>query len=236
MNSGMTDSQFHNDNKYIALSQDFFRKYISQGITIGLGSGSTVEKIVRNFAMLEYKDSLEFVVTSLQIRVVSESLGLKIVDQKYGNVDVVIDGADQIDSEFNMIKGGGGALLNEKILIASSRKFVIVAQSNKFVDKFTMAVPIEVTPFGRILVKRELEKIGALPKIRMLEKGYPFITENGNIIYDTLLPSYDGIVEAERDLKNIPGVVEVGLFTNHADSYYKIKNENEFDYIVPKSS
>lgn len=235
MNSGMTDSQFHNDNKYIALSQDFFRKYISQGITIGLGSGSTVEKIVRNFAMLEYKDTLEFVVTSLQIRVVSESLGLKIVDQKYG-VDVVIDGADQIDSEFNMIKGGGGALLNEKILIASSRKFVIVAQSNKFVDKFTMAVPIEVTPFGRILVKRELEKIGALPKIRMLEKGYPFITENGNIIYDTLLPSYDGIVEAERDLKNIPGVVEVGLFTNHADSYYKIKNENEFDYIVPKSS
>ena len=236
MNSGMTDSQFHKDNKYIALSQDFFRKYISKGITIGLGSGSTVEKIVRNFAMLEYKDTLEFVVTSLQIRVVSESLGLKIVDQKYGNVDVVIDGADQIDSEFNMIKGGGGALLNEKILIASSRKFVIVAQSNKFVDKFTMAVPIEVTPFGRILVKRELEKIGALPKIRMLEKGYPFITENGNIIYDTLLPSYDGIVEAERDLKNIPGVVEVGLFTNHADSYYKIKNENEFDYIVPKSS
>ena len=236
MNSGMTDSQFHNDNKYIALSQDFFRKYISKGITIGLGSGSTVEKIVRNFAMLEYKDTLEFVVTSLQIRVVSESLGLKIVDQKYGNVDVVIDGADQIDSEYNMIKGGGGALLNEKILIASSRKFVIVAQSNKFVDKFTMAVPIEVTPFGRILVKRELEKIGALPKIRMLEKGYPFITENGNIIYDTLLPSYDGIVESERDLKNIPGVVEVGLFTNHADSYYKIKNENEFDYIVPKSS
>ena len=236
MNSGMTDSQFHNDNKYIALSQDFFKKYISKGITIGLGSGSTVEKIVRNFAMLEYRDTLEFVVTSLQIRIVSESLGLKIVDQKYGNVDVVIDGADQIDSEFNMIKGGGGALLKEKILIASSRKFVIVAQSNKFVDKFTMAVPIEVTPFGRILVKRELEKIGALPKMRMLEKGYPFITENGNIIYDTLLPSYDRIVEAERDLKNIPGVVEVGLFTNHADSYYRIKNENVFDCLVPNTS
>ncbi|HJU78659.1 MAG TPA: ribose 5-phosphate isomerase A [Nitrososphaeraceae archaeon] len=235
MNSGRTDSQVHNDNKYIALSQDFFKKYISKGTTVGLGSGSTVEKIIRNFAMLEYKDTLEFVVTSLQIRVVSESLGLKIVDQKDGNVDVVVDGADQIDSEFNMIKGGGGALLKEKILIASSKKFVIVAQSNKFVNKFTMAVPIEVAPFGRILVKRELEKIGALPKMRMLEKGYPFITENGNIIYDTLLPRYDGIIEAERNLKNIPGVVEVGLFTNHADSYYKIKNENEFDCIVPKT-
>jgi ribose 5-phosphate isomerase A len=102
---------------------------------------------VRNLSHLEYKDTLEFVVTSLQIRVVSESLGLKIADQNDGNIDVVIDGADQIDSDFNMIKGGGGALLREKILIASSKKFVIVAQSNKFVDKFTMSVQIEVTPF-----------------------------------------------------------------------------------------
>lgn len=233
MNKGNIDSQFHNDNKYIALSQDFFKKYISKGSTIGLGSGSTVEKIVRNLALLEYKDTLEFVVTSLQIRVVSESLGLKIVDQKDGNIDIVIDGADQIDSDLNMIKGGGGALLKEKILIASSSKFVIVAQSNKFVDRLTMPVPIEVTPFGRIFVMRQLEKIGALPKIRMLDKGYPFISENGNIIYDTLLPNYDSIVETERDLKNIPGVVEVGLFTNRADTYYKIKNENEFECIVP---
>lgn len=233
MNQGNVDSPFHNDNEYVALSQDFFKKYISKRSTVGLGSGSTVEKIVRNLSQLEYKDTLEFVVTSLQIRVVSESLGLKIADQNGGNIDVVIDGADQIDSDFNMIKGGGGALLKEKILIASSKKFVIVAQSNKFVDKFTMAVPIEVTPFGRIFVMKQLEKIGSLPKMRMLDKGYPFITENGNIIYDTLLPDYDSIVETERDLKSIPGVVEVGLFTNHADSYYKIKNENEFECIVP---
>jgi ribose 5-phosphate isomerase A len=233
MNKGNIDSQIRDDNKYIALSQDFFKKYISKGSTIGLGSGSTVEKIVRNLARLEYKDTLEFVVTSLQIRLVSESLGLKIVDQKEGNIDIVIDGADQIDSDFNMIKGGGGALLREKILIASSRKFVIVAQSNKFVDRLTMPVPIEVTPFGRIFVMRQLEKIGALPKIRMLDKGYPFISENGNIIYDTLLPHYNSIIETERDLKNIPGVIEVGLFTSHADTYYKIENENQFECIVP---
>ncbi|HYY85786.1 MAG TPA: ribose 5-phosphate isomerase A [Nitrososphaeraceae archaeon] len=236
MNKGNIDSQFHNDNKYIALSQDFFKKYISKGSTIGLGSGSTVEKIVRNLALLEYKDTLEFVVTSLQIRIVSESLGLKVVDQMDGNIDIVIDGADQIDSDLNMIKGGGGALLKEKILIASSSKFVIVAQSNKFVDRLTIPVPIEVTPFGRIFVMRQLEKKGALPKIRMLDKGYPFISENGNIIYDTLLPNYDSIIETERDLKNIPGVVEVGLFTNRADTYYKIKSENEFECIVPNRS
>src|SRR5918995_2033682 len=234
MNQGNVDSPFHNNNEYIALSQDFFKKYISKGSTVGLGSGSTVEKIVRNLSHLEYKDSLEFVVTSLQIKVVSESLGLKIADQNDGLIDVVLDGADQIDSGFNMIKGGGGALLKEKILISSSKKFVIVAQANKFVDKFSMAIPIEVTPFGRIFVRSELEKIGGLPTMRMLDKGYPFVTDNGNIIYDTLLPKYDNIKETERDLKNIPGVIEVGLFTNHADSYYKIHSENDFESIIPK--
>ncbi len=234
MSSGNKNHQFFDDNKYIALSQDFFKKYISKGSTIGLGSGSTVEKIVRNFGLLEYKDTLEFVVTSLQIRIVSESMGLKIIDQKDGHIDVVLDGADQIDSGFNMIKGGGGALLKEKILISSSEKFVIVAQANKFVDKFSISIPIEVTQFGRIFVRKELEKIGGLPRMRILDKGYPFVTENGNIIYDTVLPKYDNIKETERDLKNIPGVIEVGLFTNHADSYYKIHSENDFESIIPK--
>jgi ribose 5-phosphate isomerase A len=145
-----------------------------------------------------------------------------------------LDGADQIDSDYNMIKGGGGALLREKILISSSQKFVIVAQANKFVDKFTIAVPVEVTPYGRNLVMKELKQIGGLPKMRMLDKGYPFITENGNIIYDTLLPKYDNLKETERDIKNIPGVIEVGLFTDLADSYYKITGENDFELVTPK--
>lgn len=81
---------------------------------------------------------------------------------------------------------------------------------------------------------KELKQIGGLPKLRMLDKGYPFITENGNIIYDTLLPKYDNLKETERDIKNIPGVIEVGLFTDHADSYYKITGENDFELVKPK--
>jgi ribose 5-phosphate isomerase A len=235
MRSSQNNDRLTEDNKYVKLSQDFFKRYIVEGSTIGLGSGSTVEKIVRNFGLLEYKDSLEFIVTSLQIRIVSESIGLKIVDQNNtAIIDVVLDGADQIDSDYNMIKGGGGALLREKILISSSQKFVIVAQANKFVDKFTIAVPVEVTPFGRNLVMKELKQIGGLPKMRMLDKGYPFITENGNIIYDTLLPKYDNLKETERDIKNIPGVIEVGLFTDLAHSYYKITGENDFEHVTPK--
>ena len=235
MNYNEKNDQSNKDNKYVSLSQDFFRKYIIKGSTIGLGSGSTVEKIVRNFGILEFKDTLEFIVTSLQIRIVAESLGLKIIDEnKSGKIDVVLDGADQIDSDYNMIKGGGGALLKEKILIASSQKFVIIAQANKFVDRFNIAIPVEVTPFGRNFVMKELKRIGGLPSIRLLDKGYPFITENGNIIYDTVLPKLDNVKETERDIKNIPGVVEVGLFTIHANSYYKITGENDFEVVMPK--
>ena len=235
MNYNEKNDQSNKDNKYVSLSQDFFRKYIIEGSTIGLGSGRTVEKIVRNFGILEFKDTLEFIVTSLQIRIVAESLGLKIIDEnKSGKIDVVLDGADQIDSDYNMIKGGGGALLKEKILIASSQKFVIIAQANKFVDRFNIAIPVEVTPFGRNFVVKELKRIGGLPSIRLLDKGYPFITENGNIIYDTVLPKLENVKETERDIKNIPGVVEVGLFTIHANSYYKISGENDFEIMMPK--
>jgi ribose 5-phosphate isomerase A len=235
MSSSVRDDRSAQDNRYVKLSRDFFKRYITEGSTIGLGSGSTVESIVRNLGLLQFKDSLEFIVTSLQIRIVTESIGLKIVDQnKSRKIDVVLDGADQIDSDYNMLKGGGGALLKEKILISSSQKFVIVAQANKFVDKFNRAVPVEVTPFGRNFVMKELEKIGGLPQMRILDKGYPFITENGNIIYDTLLPKYDNLKEVERNIKNIPGVIEVGLFTIHADSYYKIISENDFELVIPK--
>jgi ribose 5-phosphate isomerase A len=235
MNSSVKNDRLAGNNNYEKLSEDFFKRYIVEGCTIGLGSGRTVERIVRNIGNLEYKDSLEFIVTSLQIRIVTETMGLKIVEQsKNGIIDVVLDGADQIDSDYNMIKGGGGALLKEKILISSSQKFVIVAQADKFVEKFNMPVPVEVTPFGRNIVMKKLEEIGGLPKMRMLERGYPFITENGNIIFDTFLPKYEDLKETEMEIKNIPGVIEVGLFTNHACSYYKITGDNDFELISPR--
>jgi ribose 5-phosphate isomerase A len=234
MNSSVENDGLAGNINYDKLSEHFFKSYLVKGYTIGLGSGRTVEKIVRNIANLEYKDSLEFIVTSLQIRIVSESMGLRIVEQsKNGIVDVVLDGADQIDSNYNMIKGGGGALLKEKILISSSQKFVIVAQADKFVEKFNMPVPVEVAPFGRTFVMKKLEEIGGLPKMRMLGRGYPFITENGNIIYDTLLPKYENLKETEMVIKNIPGVMEVGLFTNPVGSYYKITRDNDFELISP---
>jgi ribose 5-phosphate isomerase A len=197
---------------------------------IGLGSGSTVAAIVREIAKLPNKKRLEFVVTSLQIKKEAENSGLKIVDENHiPYIDIVFDGADQIDSKFNMIKGGGGALLKEKVITSAAKRVVIVADSNKFVDAFTHPVPIEVHPFARSIVWIKLEEAGGRPKLRTIEKGYPFITENGNIILDTVFSSLIEVQKKETDLKNIPGVLEVGLFTRRADLYYKAKTDGSFE-------
>jgi ribose 5-phosphate isomerase A len=197
---------------------------------IGLGSGSTVAAIVREISKLPNKKRLEFVVTSLQIKKEAENSGLKIVDENHiPYIDIVFDGADQIDSKFNMIKGGGGALLKEKVITSAAKRVVIVADSNKFVDAFTHPVPIEVHPFARSIVWIKLEEAGGRPKLRTIEKGYPFITENGNIILDTVFSSLIEVQKKETDLKNIPGVLEVGLFTRRADLYYKAKTDGSFE-------
>jgi ribose 5-phosphate isomerase A len=199
---------------------------------VGLGSGSTVSHIVREMSKLPGKESMEFVPTSLQIKIEAEKSSLRIADEsKIPEIDIVFDGADQIDGKFNMIKGGGGALLREKILISAAKKVVIVADAAKFVQSFSRSVPIEVHPMARSIVAKRLAEIGDQPALRTLDKGYPFITENGNIILDTTFPSIPDPKKKEIELKSIPGVLEVGLFTRRADVYYKAKNDGTFETI-----
>ena len=201
---------------------------------VGLGSGSTVAAIINEIAKLPHKIGTEFVTTSIQIKQEAENNGLKIVDEnRIPNIDIVIDGADQVDSKFYMIKGGGGALLKEKVLISAAKRVVIIADSKKFVDKFTCPIPIEVHPFARSMVWIKLQEAGGIPKLRTDEKGYPFITENGNIIFDTSFNLVSNIPANELNLKNIPGIIEVGLFTRRADVYYKAKSDGSFEMISP---
>jgi ribose 5-phosphate isomerase A len=147
-------------------------------------------------------------------------------------MDIVFDGADQIDSKYNMIKGGGGALLREKILISAAKKVVIVADESKFVESFKRSVPIEVHPMARSLASKKLEEMKGKPKLRMLDKGYPFVTENGNLILDVLFPPITDAIKMELELKNIAGVLEVGIFTRRADIYYKAKADGSFETII----
>jgi ribose 5-phosphate isomerase A len=207
-------------------------KLVEGANVVGLGSGSTVGFIVREMAKLPNKESVEFVPTSLQIKLEAEKSSLRMANENMiPYTDIVFDGADQIDCKFNMIKGGGGALLREKILISAAKKVVIVADATKFVQFFSRPIPIEVHPMARSVVWRKLMQIGGKPTLRTLDKGYPFVTENGNLILDTSFPSITDAKKMEFELKNIAGVLEAGLFTRRADIYYKAKNDGSFETI-----
>lgn len=214
-------------------AKDAVKRFVTANQVVGLGSGSTMTILVRELANLPYKRSVEFVTTSIQIKIEAEKVGLKIADESnFVDIDVVFDGADQIDSDFNMIKGGGGALLREKVLISAANKVVILADDTKFVKRLTQPVPIEIHKFARSFLLKRLKEIGGSPKLRTMDKGYPYVTENGNIVLDTSFNSIGNVRNKEIELKNIPGVLEVGLFTR-ANIYYKAKNEGSFEIIQP---
>ena len=214
-------------------AKDAVKRFVTANQVVGLGSGSTMTILVRELANLPYERSVEFVTTSIQIKIEAEKVGLKIADESnFVDIDVVFDGADQIDSDFNMIKGGGGALLREKVLISAANKVVILADDTKFVKRLTQPVPIEIHKFARTFLLKRLKEIGGSPKLRTMDKGYPYVTENGNIVLDTSFNSIGNVRNKEIELKNIPGVLEVGLFTR-ANIYYKAKNEGSFEIIQP---
>ncbi|MGI0020974.1 MAG: ribose-5-phosphate isomerase RpiA [Nitrososphaera sp.] len=216
----------------LKLARDAVVKFVRKDQVIGLGSGSTAAYIVREMASLDFKNTLECVPTSLQIKVEAEKGGLRFADESMvPDIDVVFDGADQIDAGFNMIKGGGGALMREKILISAAKKVVIAADEGKFVKSFSRSVPIEVHPMARTAAAGKLQKAGGRPTMRTLDKGYPFITENGNVILDTTFASISDPHRTEMELKSIAGVVEVGIFTRRADAYYKAKADGTFEVI-----
>jgi ribose 5-phosphate isomerase A len=181
----------------------------------------------------DIKEKLQCIASSTQIKQEALSGNLTIVDQNLiPEIDVVFDGADQVDSQFNMIKGGGGALLKEKVLHSAAKTIVITAESFKFVDSFNRSVPIEVHPFALYILQDKLKsEQGAKPELRMLNEGYPYITENGNFVLDTIFQSIPDVRNKEIELKNIPGVIEVGLFTKHANVYYKANDNGLFDTI-----
>lgn len=191
--------------------------------------------IIREIGKLseDVKETLQCVASSIQIKEEALNGNLNIVDpNQIPQIDVVFDGADQVDSNLNMIKGGGGALLREKVLHSAARTIVITAESFKFVETFNRSVPIEVHPFSLyVLLDKFRSQQGVKPELRMLNEGYPYVTENGNFILDTTFQSIPDVKGKEIELKNIPGVVEVGLFTKHASVYYKANDNGSYETI-----
>ena len=220
------------DDAIKALSEDAL-KLVKNHQIIGLGSGRAATAFVKSLSAFVKKNKLNIrcIPTSLQIKLEAEKGKLHLMDTILDKIDIVFDGADQIDKAKNLIKGGGGALLRENILISTAKKVVIMADASKFVTNFKRDVPVEVHPLARNTVTKAISKIGGKPSIRTFDRGYPFVTENGNIILDCNF----GIIKKpkllQESVKKISGVLEVGIFTRKPDIIYKAKSNGKFDVI-----
>jgi ribose 5-phosphate isomerase A len=202
---------------------------MQDGSLIGLGSGSTVAAFARRLGQRAEKEKLHFSVvpSSLQIQIIAEKYLRFMVmpSTMIPNIDITVDGVDQIDEKFRMIKGGGGALYRERVLLQAANKRVILADETKHVKQLYRSVPVETSFFARDFTESMLLKMGGKPKLRSLEKGYPFITENGNVIFDTDFGTIEEPETLRADIKSIAGVIEAGIFLNECDVLYQANQD-----------
>ena len=192
---------------------------VHDGDIVGLGTGSTAYFTV--LALGErVKTGLKIVgiPTSNATADLARSVGIPLstLDQ-HPEIDIDIDGADEIDPQLNLIKGGGGALLREKVVAAASKKMVVVADSGKLVPALgKFPLPVEIVSFARAVVEKKIASLGATPKLRTRPDGSPYLTDNGNPILDCSFGKIPDPPALARTLRDIPGIVEHGLFISLA--------------------
>lgn len=200
---------------------------VKSGCVVGLGSGSTVSYAIQALGK-EFKEGLlndiKGIPTSHQAAAVAREAGLPLTTlDEFPQVDVAIDGADQVDGALNLIKGGGAALMREKIVAAAAERYVIVVDEGKLTEILgeDQAVPLEVLPFAWAYVFKRLKERARAVELRIGSgKVGPIITDNGNFLVEADM----GIIKNPRHtdtwLKSIPGVLETGLFLDMADIVY----------------
>ena len=221
------------DDAISALSNDAL-KFVKNNYVIGLGSGRAATTLVKSLGkLIKLKSySIKGIPTSLQIKLIAEKVGIPLVEvDQVNHIDIVFDGADQVDSQKFVIKGGGGALLRENILFNLSKKVIVIADKTKFVKNFTRTVPIEIHPMARNTVTNAIKKLGGDAQLRLLNRGYAFFTENGNIILDCDFGAIKNPKILTQKIKQIPGVLESGIFLRKPDIIYKAKLNGKFDIL-----
>lgn len=196
-------------------------EFVRDGMVVGLGTGSTAKHLLVALGeRVRAGMKLRGVSTSQETAALAKQAGIPLIDaENRWEIDVAIDGADQVDPHFNLIKGGGGALLKEKIVAASAKQFIVMVDHTKQVPVLggSFPLPIEIIPFGWGSTAREIE---ALTKSRVVlreRNGAPFRTEAGNLIVDVHIDRISQPGELETALNLIPGVVETGLFVGRTN-------------------
>jgi ribose 5-phosphate isomerase A len=200
-------------------------KLVKDDMIIGLGSGSTAAYMIKEIGRLISENGLRVlaVPSSSQAMLLAANSRVPVTTlDEHPVLDLVIDGADEIDKNFDMIKGGGGALLREKIVASSAKQVAIVADETKLVEKLgKFKVPIEVLPFGLAKACAEINDLGGTPIVREGQRKMgPVVSDNGNYIVDADFGLIDDAENLDKQLKLIPGVLETGLFIGLANVVY----------------
>jgi ribose 5-phosphate isomerase A len=189
-------------------------EYVKDGMIVGLGTGSTTEFAVKKLGeMVREGLAIRGIPTSDVTKKLAEDEGIPLMDfSETMYIDLTIDGADEIDTDLNMIKGGGAALLREKIVASASREEIIIVSGQKYVKQLgEFPLPVEVIPFGWQVIFNQLETLGGSPYLR-LQQGQPLRTDQGNFIIDCRFRHIIDAAQLEQRLNMLPGVVENGLF------------------------
>jgi ribose 5-phosphate isomerase A len=189
--------------------------FVEDGYVVGLGSGSTAAYFIRALGeRVQAGLKVKGIATSVRTQALAASLGIPLVTlDECQQIDVDIDGCDEFDPQLNLIKGGGGALLREKIIASASRQFVVIADSSKQVPVLgRFPLPVEVIPFATAVLATKIEALGAKVKLRQYAHQNPYVSDEGHHILDCYFGEIPDPPSLARALSDMPGVVEHGLF------------------------
>ncbi|HTR62546.1 MAG TPA: ribose-5-phosphate isomerase RpiA [Candidatus Binataceae bacterium] len=222
-----------NEQDHLAALGHYALRFAKPGDVVGLGTGRAATAFIN--ALGQSLIHVRGIPTSRASEDLGRSLGIEITTLADApKIDTDFDGADEVDPRLNLIKGYGGALVREKIVAASSRKFIVLVGEEKLVKRLGArgSLPVEVVPFGVTLASRQIAALGLKPRVRQKD-GADYITDNGNLILDCGVKDIRNPAKLDRELLAIPGVVGTGLFVGMATMVLVARNNGKIDVLRP---
>ena len=222
-----------NEQDHLAALGHNALRFAKPGDVIGLGTGRAATAFIN--ALGQSLIQVRGIPTSRASEDLGRSLGIEITTLADApRIDTDFDGADEVDPRLNLIKGYGGALVREKIVAASSRKFIVLVGEEKLVKRLGArgSLPVEVVPFGVSLAGKRIAALGLKPKVRQKD-GADYVTDNGNLILDCGVKDIRNPAKLDRELLTIPGVVGTGLFVGMATMVLVARNNGKIDVLRP---